>query len=72
MTRASDCSLTVILILVYPAVALFSFHHEFIIAETCIDESIDKGACEIAPCRINVSGCTGSYKSSIVNSLAIF
>lgn len=53
-----------ILVLVNPAVALLSFHHELVVAETSIDKGVDEGAGEICTSRVHVCCHASAYSES--------
>ena len=50
-----------ILVLVDPAVALFSFDHKFIVPKPCIDERINESSCKIPLCGIHIGSRSCAY-----------
>jgi hypothetical protein len=64
--RRERRGLTVILVLVDPAVPLFRLDHQLVVTEASVDKGIDKGTSQVAPCRVDV-GSRPSYAKGSAN-----
>ncbi len=71
-TKRSRCRQhAVVLVLVDPRVAFGCIDHELVVTETSIDESVDKGAGQVATSRVNRAAETGAcvFEMGLVNVL---
>lgn len=46
---ATERKLTMVLVFVYPTIALLRLYHQLIVTKTSVDEGVDKGTSEITP-----------------------